>query len=146
MPPCSKSTRLKIFPISTWPGQPRQRWRSQATWSWRSATSSRLPPARSRCPYSTAWSPPTPTFSGGAVTTRKGELLGIIGKEVRNSLSDTWINYAVPVPVLADFVEKGKKGEYRAKVRVRPTAGPAGYHGIILVPNVVERTPTFVED
>src|SRR5262249_41557277 len=36
-----------------------------------------------------------PGAGGGAVTTRKGDLLGIIGKEVRNSLSDTWINYAV---------------------------------------------------
>src|SRR5438132_63855 len=87
-----------------------------------------------------------PGAGGGAVTSRKGELLGIIGKEVRNSLSDTWINYAVPVQVLADFVDKGKKGEYKAIVKVKPAAGPGGFHGIILVPNVVERTPPFVED
>src|SRR5262245_19449924 len=34
---------------------------------------------------------------GGVVTTRKGELLGIIGKELRNELTNTWINYAVPI-------------------------------------------------
>src|SRR5262249_4468543 len=38
-----------------------------------------------------------PGAAGGAVTTRTGVLLGIIGKELRNTLSDTWINYAVPV-------------------------------------------------
>src|SRR5437667_177870 len=47
-----------------------------------------------------------PGSGGGAVTTRKGELLGIVGKELRNSLSDTWINYAVPIQVLADFIDK----------------------------------------
>jgi serine protease Do len=87
-----------------------------------------------------------PGAGGGAVTSRKGELLGIIGKEVRNSLSDTWINYAVPIPVLADFVDKGMKGVYKPPVKVKPAAGPSGFHGIILVPNVVERTPPFVED
>ena len=87
-----------------------------------------------------------PGAGGGAVTTRKGELLGLIGKELRNSLSDTWINYAVPVPVLAGFVDKGMKGEYKPVERPKTVKGPAGYHGIILVPNVVERTPPYVED
>jgi serine protease Do len=87
-----------------------------------------------------------PGAGGGAVTTRKGELIGIIGKELKNTLSDTWINYAVPVQVLANFVEKGVKGQYKPIVRPKPLSGPAGYHGLILVPNVVERTPPFVED
>jgi serine protease Do len=87
-----------------------------------------------------------PGAGGGAVTTWSGELIGIIGKELRNSLSDTWINYAVPVQALAGFVDKGKQGQYKPMPRPRTLAGPAGFHGIILVPNVVERTPPFVED
>jgi serine protease Do len=87
-----------------------------------------------------------PGAGGGALTNRKGELLGIIGKELRNTLTDTWVNYAVPVGVLADFVEKAKKGEYRPVARSQPSGGQAGYHGIVLVPNVVERTPPFVEE
>jgi serine protease Do len=87
-----------------------------------------------------------PGAAGGAVTNRKGELIGVIGKELRNSLTDTWINYAVPIQVLAEFVEKAKKGEYRPIVRSEPAGGRAGYHGIVLVPNVVERTPPFVEE
>jgi len=87
-----------------------------------------------------------PGAGGGAVTTRKGDLIGIIGKELRNTLSDTFINYAVPVQVLAPFVEKAMKGQYQPIVKHKPSEGPAGYHGIVLVPNVVERTPPFVED
>lgn len=84
--------------------------------------------------------------AGGAVTDRRGRLLGIIGKEVRNTLSDTWVNYAVPVQVLASFVDKGIRGEYRPVARTETPAGPAGYHGIVLVPSVVERTPPYVEE
>ena len=87
-----------------------------------------------------------PGAGGGVVTTRSGELLGIIGKELRNSLTETWINYAVPVQVLATFVEKGKKGEYKPIVKEKTPGGPGGYHGIVLVPNVIERTPPFIED
>lgn len=87
-----------------------------------------------------------PGSAGGALTTRRGELIGLVGKELRNSLSDTWINYAVPIQVLASFVEKGRKGEYKPIVRQKPTAGEKGFHGIVLVPDVVERTPPFVED
>src|SRR5438105_11230946 len=68
-----------------------------------------------------------PGAAGGALTTRTGELLGVIGKELRNSLSNTWVNYAVPVTAkvdirqsdqvvtvsLPEFVEKGMKGVYK---------------------------------
>lgn len=101
-----------------------------------------------------------PGAAGGALTTRHGELLGILGKELRNTLTDTWINYAIPVQATVDvatgdkitklslvsFVERAKRGEYKPVVKERnPQAGPGGYHGIVLVPNVVERTPPFVE-
>jgi serine protease Do len=87
-----------------------------------------------------------PGAGGGALTTRKGQLLGVIGKELRNSQSDTWINYAVPIPMLTGFVDKGMKGQYKPIVRSTPAGGPGGYHGLILVPDVVERTPPYVED
>lgn len=100
-----------------------------------------------------------PGAAGGALTTRKGELLGVIGKELRNTLSETWVNYAVPVQTkaeftedgktvtrsLADFVDLGSKEKWKPTVREKPKDGPGGYHGIVLVPNVVERTPPFVD-
>jgi serine protease Do len=101
-----------------------------------------------------------PGAGGGALTTRKGELLGIIGKELRNTLTDTWINYAVPVqakvegsrddqPVtltLAEFVDKAKAGKYTRLLEKKKFEGKGGYHGIVLVPNVVDRTPPYVEE
>src|SRR5262249_49775716 len=39
----------------------------------------------------------TPGAGGGALTTRKGELIGIVGKELSNELTNTWVNYAVPI-------------------------------------------------
>jgi len=99
-----------------------------------------------------------PGAGGGVITTRKGELLGLIGKELRNNLTDTWINYAVPIQATA----KGKRDDADATVSIvelverkekysplRPPSkntGPGGFHGIVLVPNVVERTPPYVED
>ncbi|MGE3807314.1 MAG: trypsin-like peptidase domain-containing protein, partial [Gemmataceae bacterium] len=41
-----------------------------------------------------------PGAAGGALTTRDGKLIGIIGKELRNTLTDTWINYAIPIQPL----------------------------------------------
>jgi serine protease Do len=84
--------------------------------------------------------------AGGAITDLKGELLGLIGKELRNTLSDTFVNYAVPIQFLASFVEKAKKGEYKVIVKTKPAEGQGGYHGIIMVPNVVERTPPFIDE
>jgi serine protease Do len=104
---------------------------------------------------------------------RKGNLLGIIGRELRNTLSDTWMNYAIPVHAsvelkirelvkdsqgreseqertvrisLPEFVQKGMRGEYKPISRPRPVAGEGGWHGIIFVPNILERTPAYVED
>ncbi len=101
-----------------------------------------------------------PGAAGGALTTRKGELLGLVGKELRNELTNTWINYALPINAhitvpqadgknatisILDLVEKkekykpldpGKKGN----------EGPGVYTGILLVADPVERTPPYVED
>jgi serine protease Do len=101
-----------------------------------------------------------PGTAGGALTDRKGNLLGIVGREVRNVLSETWVNYAVPVGAKVDvkegektvtlsapeFVEKAMKGQYKPVQKVKEVAGPGGYHGIVFVPNVLERTPPYVED
>jgi S1-C subfamily serine protease len=114
-----------------------------------------------------------PGAAGGALLNRKGELLGIIGREIKNTLSDTWMNYAIPVNARAevrvketvkdkdgkekeeektvvvqmtDFITKGMKGEYKATKREKRAIGEGGYHGIIFVPNVLERTPAYVED
>jgi len=114
-----------------------------------------------------------PGAAGGALLTRKGELIGIIGREIKNTLSDTWMNYAIPVgakttvtekvtvkdkdgkdveeerPVtlsMPDFVTKAMKGEYKPIKPKNVLGGQGGYHGIIFVPNILERTPAYIED
>jgi serine protease Do len=101
-----------------------------------------------------------PGAAGGALTTRKGELLGIVGRELRNRDSDTFINYAVPLQAKAKIVREGKAGEVdiltfveesiKGKYRqsdLPPKKGNIHVDtGIILVPNVVERTPPYIEE
>lgn len=101
-----------------------------------------------------------PGGAGGALTDRKGNLLGVIGRDVRNTQTETFVNYAIPVaarvevrdgdkPVtlsLPEFVDKSMKGQYKPVKREQVATGPGGYHGIVFVPNVVERTPPYVED
>jgi len=100
-----------------------------------------------------------PGSGGGALTDRKGNLLGIVGRELKNAMSETWINYAVPVNSKVDirdgdkvrtisipeFVTKAMKLQYKPVQRQTQVTGPGGYHGIDFVPNVVERTPPYVE-
>lgn len=87
-----------------------------------------------------------PGAHGGLITNRQGQPLGLIGKELKNTLSETWVNYAMPLPVLAPFAQKAMKGEYKpiVKEEEKPLPNP-GRHGLILVPDVVDRTPPFVE-
>jgi S1-C subfamily serine protease len=100
-----------------------------------------------------------PGAAGGALTTRKGELLGLIGKELKNELTNTWINYAIPIGAritvtqtdgkaatvsILDILEKKEK--YKPLSPNKKNEGPGVYTGIILVADPVERTPPFVED
>jgi S1-C subfamily serine protease len=88
-----------------------------------------------------------PGAGGGALTTRKGELLGIIGKELRNTQTDTWMNYAMPIQSLAKFVEEAKTGKFKPKERPKVVAGQGGFHGITMVPSPGGlRTPPYVEE
>lgn len=101
-----------------------------------------------------------PGAAGGPLTDRKGNLLGIIGKEIKNTLSETWMNYAIPLGAevevkdgdktvtltLPKFVELGMKGQYKPVKRPDAIVSVGGYHGVIFVPNVLEKTPPYVED
>jgi serine protease Do len=101
-----------------------------------------------------------PGAAGGVITTRKGELLGLIGKEVRNEQTQTWLNYAVPISArvdikiqpenkvvtvsIVDLVEK-KESYKPIDPNKKKIEGGGGYTGIVLVPNVVDRTPPYVD-
>jgi serine protease Do len=92
-----------------------------------------------------------PGAAGGTVTNRKGDLLGILGRELKSTLTDTWVNYAIPINAkveitrddgtkdkvdFARFVKEGMDGKYKESAgKKRDKEGRGGYHGIILVPN-----------
>jgi S1-C subfamily serine protease len=106
-----------------------------------------------------------PGAAGGVITNRRGELLGILGRELKNTLSDSWINYAIPIQAkvemvrvkkdnkevtemvsIAQFVEEGRKGTYTNSVRARTKDKHAGFTGIVLVPNAVSQTPAYIDE
>jgi len=91
-----------------------------------------------------------PGTAGGALVSRHGELLGMLGKELRNALNNTWLNYAIPVERLRDSVEQIRAGKFVARRSEEPAKKPERPMtlerlGIVLVPDVVERTPPYVD-
>jgi len=91
-----------------------------------------------------------PGAAGGALVTRRGRLVGILGKELRNSQNNTWLNYAMPIGQLRESVEAIRAGRFVAERPEEPAGKPArplelSLLGIVLVPDVLERTPPYVD-
>ncbi len=90
-----------------------------------------------------------PGAAGGILVTRHGQLLGMLGKELRNTLTSTWLNYAVPVAELRPSVEAIREGRFIAQ---RDSDDPKPERslelhivGITLVPDILDRTPPYVD-
>jgi serine protease Do len=91
-----------------------------------------------------------PGAAGGALTNLRGQLLGLLGKQLRNSRNNIWLNYALPADELAPAVEAIKAGQTRPETQHATASHPehaltAADLGLVLVPNVLERTPPFVD-
>jgi S1-C subfamily serine protease len=91
-----------------------------------------------------------PGAAGGALLTRDGRLLAMLGKELQNGRNNTWINYALPIAELRPSVEAIVAGERIVAGRdhgrpkaVKPLTPRA--LGLVLVPDVVPRTPPYVD-
>ena len=90
-----------------------------------------------------------PGAGGGVLTSRDGKLLGMIGKELRNVDSNTWINYAVPIAELREVVGQIISGRFVAREKKPdPKDNPERYEpidfGLVMVPDVLYRTPAYV--
>ena len=91
-----------------------------------------------------------PGAAGGALVNSRGELLAMLGKELRSSLTNTWLNYAIPIAELRDAVDGILAGNYVARAGGDDAAKAADpltldVLGLVLVPDVLERTPPFVD-
>jgi serine protease Do len=90
-----------------------------------------------------------PGAAGGALTDSQGRLLGMLGKELRSNITGTWLNYALPVKAFAPAVDDILAGRFTppdlrdADLPDRPLSLAAV--GIVLVPDVVTRTPPYVD-
>lgn len=90
-----------------------------------------------------------PGAAGGAITTLDGRLLGMIGRELRNTESNTWVNYAVPMTRLRGSIAEIVAGRFTAPPPKSdeanlPRCSPIEL-GLVMVPDVVYRTPAYVE-
>ena len=95
--------------------------------------------------------------AGGVLTTWDGRLLGMIGKELRNTQTNTWLNYVMPIGELRETIEQIISGRFNSKkpdddedergksTRKRPLRYEATDFGIVTIPNVVARTPAYID-
>ncbi len=91
-----------------------------------------------------------PGAAGGVLTNRDGQLLGMLGRELRDSQSQVWVNYVVPIGELAPTLKAMMQGEYTRSAVVDPLATarniPPRTFGMILVPDIVFRTPAYIDE
>jgi len=91
-----------------------------------------------------------PGSAGGVLTTRDGQLLGMLGRELRDAQSQVWVNYVVPIGELAPTLQAMMQGEYTRASVIDPLAVlrniPPRTFGMILVPDIVFRTPAYIDE
>lgn len=91
-----------------------------------------------------------PGAAGGVLTDRQGRLAGLLGKELRDAGTNTWLNYALPVTELSSAVQDIVAGKMRPRTSPKTVIHPEepwslNEMGIVLVPNVLDKTPPFIE-
>ncbi len=92
-----------------------------------------------------------PGAAGGAVVNVQGQLVGMLGKELRDSTTGAWLNYAVPTSSLRKAIGDiiaGRKSS--APQETNPQLPRDKSHnvnslGLVMVPDVLETTPAFVD-
>lgn len=91
--------------------------------------------------------------AGGVLTTRTGQLLGMLGKELKNNTTHTWLNYVVPISQLQTAITEIQTGKFAPRKTEDDegsiTSAPRRYSprdfGIVMVPDVVTKTPAYVD-
>ena len=89
-----------------------------------------------------------PGAVGGALVNWQGELLGLLGKELKSRVTGTWLNYALPTANFAESVDNMISG--RANDLEPPALRPeeslsTEFLGIRLIPDVLRLTPPYID-
>ncbi len=103
-----------------------------------------------------------PGAKGGALVLRdSGRFLGLIGKELKNAENNTWLNYVLPAREISERIQSRLQPQTETERKpinlfvadekrpLEPLPSEAERvlrsWGIVLVPNVSDRTPPFVD-
>ena len=76
---------------------------------------------------------------GGALVSTRGELMGILGKQMDSKMTNTKLNYAIPVDVIYQLLHQKKGKANEPEVVTKP-----GYVGIQLFGIAGNRAPAFI--
>ena len=89
-----------------------------------------------------------PGAAGGAVIDLQGRLVGMIGKEIRDEQAGIWLNYALPMDVVKASVDRilsGNTSIAATDLKVVELPHRVGDLGITLIPDVLSKTPPFID-
>lgn len=90
-----------------------------------------------------------PGAAGGALISLDGKLLGILGKELRDTSANIWINYALPVSQFKQSVQSIISGKTIARTtsirKVADRPATLATLGVVLIPNILNKTPAYVD-
>ena len=89
-----------------------------------------------------------PGAAGGALTDRQGRLVAMIGKELRDSRTGAWLNFALPIKKLVDSIQRIRSGEIAdaQDLNNRPSEPISSkLLGFSLVADIVQKTPPYVD-
>ncbi len=93
-----------------------------------------------------------PGAAGGALVDANGQLVGMLGKELRDAATGVWLNYALPSAALrgaiGDIIAGRKTSVANSKVPMldREQSHNAKTLGLVMIPDVLETTPAYVDD
>jgi len=86
-----------------------------------------------------------PGAAGGALIDANGTLVGIVGRELRNAATNTWIHYAIPGPTLVRFLSGAPPANPPISAAPATVPKKADLRGLVPLPDWLDRTPPFID-
>lgn len=92
-----------------------------------------------------------PGAAGGAVVDTSGRLVGMVGRELRSTTTDAWLNYALPVDAFRESLAAILEGRFVVQPNEDHTVPEPEQPwtldalGIVLVPDILANTPPFID-